>query len=115
MWTRGVEAKISDGVAGEGLDYPEAIEVFIHAVKIPESHVVVESSGGHSVTFGVDHAAGNGLGVSAEGGVLVDRNAQLVPLQLLLLLLGLGLDLGGGWLIVAALDVLEFGRADHLL
>ena len=97
------------------MDYSEAIEVFIHAVEIPESHVVVESSCCHSVAFGVDHAAGNGFGMSAEGGVLVDRNTQLVPLQLLLLLLGLGFDLGGGGLIIAALDVLEFRRADHLL
>ena len=115
MRTRRVEAEISDCVAGEGLHYSEAIQVFIHAVEIPEPHVVVESSGCHSVTFGVDHAAGNGLGVSAEGGVLVDRNAQLVPVQLLLLLLGLGLGLGGCRLVVAALDVLEFGRAVHLL
>ena len=41
MRTWGVEAEISDGVAGEGLNYSEAIEVFIHAVEIPEPHVVV--------------------------------------------------------------------------
>lgn len=79
MRARGVETQIADGVSCEWLHYAETVHVFIHAMEVPQSHVVIEATGGHAMSLGLDCDAGNSLGVAIEPGLRFDRDAQLKP------------------------------------
>ena len=54
-----VETEIADGIAGEWLDDTKTVHVFIHAVEVPQPHVIIKSAGCHSMTFGLHDAARN--------------------------------------------------------
>ena len=83
MRPTGVETQIPDGVACEGLDDPKAVHVPVHAMEVPESDVIVGSPCGHSVTFGVNDAARDCFVVASQGGILLDRHSELLPLGFL--------------------------------
>lgn len=62
--SRGIETEIADGVARERLDYAKTVHVLIHAVEVPQTHVVVEPACCHSVPFWLHCDAGDSLRVA---------------------------------------------------
>lgn len=79
MTACGIEAQVSDGVACEGLDYSEAVHIFVHSMEVPQSNMVIEASSCHSMSLGFHCAAGYCFGVSIEGGELFNGDSHFSP------------------------------------
>jgi hypothetical protein len=62
-------------------------------MKVPKSDVVIESACCHSMTFGLNYAAGDCFVVPFESGECVDRYAKLMPVLIAFLSVWLDLNL----------------------
>ena len=74
-----VETEVSDGIASERLDYSKTVHVLIHAVEVPQSHVIVQSSSCHPMTFWLNGDTGNCLVVAIEGRHRFHRHSHFIP------------------------------------
>ena len=84
-----IKAQVSDSIACEWFDDTETVHVFVHAMKIPQSYVIVESTCGHSMSLGFYDATGDCLFVSIEGRECVDGDSEFVPSLIAFFLVGL--------------------------
>jgi hypothetical protein len=55
-------------------------------VKVPKSHMIIESSSDHSMTFGIDSNTGDTFCMALDSGKLINRNSQLFERNLLIIL-----------------------------
>ncbi len=86
MGTCCVEAKISDCISCERLNYSETVHVPVHTVKVPQSHMIVKSSCCHSMSFGIDSHTWDCLGVAFDCSELIDWYAKVLERKLFLIL-----------------------------
>ncbi len=87
MRTCRVKAEVSDGVSSKRLDDSETIHVFVHSVKVPKPHMIIQSSSGHSMAFGIDGDTWNTFCMAFDSGKLIDRNTQWFERNLFIILL----------------------------
>ncbi len=82
-----VKAEASDGISSKRLNDSETVHVFVHSVKVPKPYMIIESSSGHSMTFGIDSNTGDTFCMALDSSKLIDRNSQLFERNLLIILI----------------------------
>lgn len=127
-----VEGNAPDCIAGEWLHNSKTVHVSVHAVEIPQTDMVIETTCGHSNTLWIDCYTWYCFSVASETGKAFDRYSQLIKwfigafdylLQLFVLVsivlsLLIVLDVAGLLLLLlifwVALDIHALGWTDHL-
>lgn len=66
-------------VTSEGLNNPKTIHIFIHTMKVPQPHMIVESPSSHPMPLRIDSAASHSLSMTIESSKFLDRDPHLKP------------------------------------